>query len=74
MLALIGILIIVLWVIGLAMHIAGGFIHLILRRFGPDSFALSAWKIRPTVLIPLFRNPATGVKLMAQFQNCARMA
>lgn len=30
MLALIGLLLIVLWVIGLAVHIAGGFIHLVL--------------------------------------------
>ena len=30
MLALIGILLIVLWVIGLLAHIAGGFIHLLL--------------------------------------------
>jgi uncharacterized protein DUF5670 len=30
MLALIGILLIILWVIGLVVHIAGGFIHLLL--------------------------------------------
>ncbi len=30
MLALIGIILIVLWVIGLLAHIAGGFIHLVL--------------------------------------------
>jgi len=30
MLALIGILLIILWVIGLLAHIAGGFIHLLL--------------------------------------------
>ena len=30
MLALIGILLIILWVIGLFVHVAGGFIHLLL--------------------------------------------
>jgi hypothetical protein len=30
MLALIGILLIIIWVIGLVLHIAGGFIHLLL--------------------------------------------